>query len=377
MRLPFRIEALAVLGLLWITGCAQPPVQSLEAARRAISAAHSVKSGGYSAPELKRAQEALKSALAEANRQDSRLLFFLRNYDAAISSAEAARRQANSARIAAATRRLTLRGDAQHQISDIEAACDSLRLLIDNLPLESSARVRLTMAQIAINESQIAFRQEDYARAARRTAEARARIREVEAQTRASIQQFAEKARAKWKHWVDETILWSAKTGGYALVVDKMSRTCELYQNGASRRTYPVELGPNYMTDKLMAGDRATPEGKYRVTAVKGPGETKYHRAFGLNYPNQEDWEKFRRLKREGRIPRRAGIGSLIEIHGTGGRGSDWTSGCIALTDRDIDELSRFVHSGTPVTIVGYRGGDLADVLLRAGRKASRRNGKG
>lgn len=377
MRPLFRIEAVVVLGLLWITGCAQAPVQSLEAAKRAIRAAHTVKAGGYSAPELKRAQEALKSALAEVNRQDSRLLFFLRNYDGAISAAEAARRQANSARMAAATRRLTLRGDSQRQIADIEAACDSLRLLIDNLPLESSARVRLTMAQIALAESQIAYKQEDYARAAKRTAEARVRIREVEVQARASIQQFAEKARAKWKHWVDETILWSSRTGGYALVVDKISRTCELYQNGVSKRTYTVELGPNYMADKLMAGDRATPEGKYRVTSVKGPGETRYHRAFGLNYPNEEDWEEFRRLKREGRIPGRAGIGSLIEIHGTGGRGSDWTSGCIALTDRDIDELSRFVHSGTPVTIVGYRGGDVADALQKAGRKILRRNGKG
>ena len=57
--------------------------------------------------------------------------------------------------------------------------------------------------------------------------------------------------------------------------------------------------------------------------------------------------------KRDGRLPRGAGIGSLIEIHGDGGRGEDWTSGCVALENHDMDRLFARVSVGTPVTIIG------------------------
>ena len=49
----------------------------------------------------------------------------------------------------------------------------------------------------------------------------------------------------------------------------------------------------------------------------------------------------------------RARPGGLIEIHGEGGRGEDWTRGCVALSNRDMDDLFRRVAVGTPVTIVG------------------------
>ena len=52
-------------------------------------------------------------------------------------------------------------------------------------------------------------------------------------------------------------------------------------------------------------------------------------------------------------MPAAAGIGGLIEIHGEGGRGRDWTRGCVALANPDIDDLFRHVEVGTPVTIVG------------------------
>jgi len=55
---------------------------------------------------------------------------------------------------------------------------------------------------------------------------------------------------------------------------------------------------------------------------------------------------------RKGNIPRR-GIGNLIEIHGDGGKGINWTDGCVALTNSDMDKLYGLVGVGTPVTIVG------------------------
>jgi hypothetical protein len=72
-----------------------------------------------------------------------------------------------------------------------------------------------------------------------------------------------------------------------------------------------------------------------------------------IDYPNADDRARFAQKKRQGIISRSAGIGNLIEIHGNGGRGFDWTSGCVGMRDRDIDDLYRLVGSGTRVTIVG------------------------
>jgi lipoprotein-anchoring transpeptidase ErfK/SrfK len=86
---------------------------------------------------------------------------------------------------------------------------------------------------------------------------------------------------------------------------------------------------------------------------VRAPGQTRYYRALMLDYPNEEDMKRFRALKQQGLVPRRGGAGSNIEIHGDGGREQDWTQGCVALSNDDMDALVGFVQVGTPVTIVG------------------------
>jgi murein L,D-transpeptidase YafK len=107
------------------------------------------------------------------------------------------------------------------------------------------------------------------------------------------------------------------------------------------------------MAHKERAGDKATPEGNYQIVNKKSGGHTTYYKAMLLNYPNAEDRAAFARKKNQGLISRRTGIGNLIEIHGNGGRGFDWTSGCVGMRDRDIDDLFRLVGAGTRVTIVG------------------------
>jgi lipoprotein-anchoring transpeptidase ErfK/SrfK len=336
-----------------------------------------VQADRYAPDEIKRARDALKAATREIDRQISRQLFFLRNYEKAIAMAEAARIGAGTAQTVAATKKLAIKRDTERLIAEADATVNNLQDVVGTLPLDSSMRIRLTVAQMAVTEAQIAIKQENFAQAARRAYDAKSKIQEADAQLHKILQQYAEKARLKWKQWIDETVAWSARTKNHAVIIDKISRTCDLYYNGVLKKTYPIELGPNFMKDKLMAGDRATPEGRYRISGIKGSGSTKYYKALDLNYPNEEDWEQFRRMKREGKIPKRAGIGGLIEIHGTGGRGGDWTSGCIALTNSDIDDLFRYVGVGTPVTIVGYKGGDIANVLLKAGQRGGKKNGKG
>lgn len=157
-----------------------------------------------------------------------------------------------------------------------------------------------------------------------------------------------------WRGWVAESVDRSRREGT-VLVVDKLKRRLEVYSGGKLVDSFRAELGAHGLKPKLYAGDMATPEGRYRVTEVRTGGATKYYKALMLNYPNEEDRARYAAARREGRVPRGRGIGSLIEIHGYGGRGEDWTEGCIALSNKDMDRLFRHVRKGMPVTIVGTR----------------------
>jgi murein L,D-transpeptidase YafK len=153
----------------------------------------------------------------------------------------------------------------------------------------------------------------------------------------------------KWRNWVNETVESSKRNQSYSIVVSKVDKRLFLYKGGRSYKTYQIGLGTNGSNDKMYAGDKATPEGKYHVIK-KVPG-SRFHRALLINYPNEDDRRQFAIAKRKGLIPKRVGIGGLIEIHGGGKQGM--TYGCVAMEDHHIDELFRIIDVGTPVTIVG------------------------
>jgi len=138
-----------------------------------------------------------------------------------------------------------------------------------------------------------------------------------------------------------------------AIVVSNREHTVTLYTAGQVTRVYPADLSFNWISDKRRSGDGAVPEGRYRVVARKSGAQTRYHKALLLDYPNAEDRRRFDAERRAGTIPASASIGGLIEIHGHGGRSVDWTDGCVAITNPEIDELFARVAIGTPVTVVG------------------------
>jgi len=126
-----------------------------------------------------------------------------------------------------------------------------------------------------------------------------------------------------------------------------------LYQNGKVIRRFDVELGVNWMGNKVRKGDKATPEGFYRISQKKDGSRTRFQKALLLNYPNDDDRARFAGAKRNGTLPAEADIGGLIEFHGLGGKGVDWTDGCVALKNEDMDALFRMAAVGTPVIIIG------------------------
>jgi len=157
----------------------------------------------------------------------------------------------------------------------------------------------------------------------------------------------------EWRRLAELAVRESRLRHETAIVVDKYHRRLVVYRNGRAIAAYTVELGANGLERKAFSGDRATPEGRYRIVTKKRGGATKFYKALLIDYPNAEDRERYRALQRSGDVPDGAGIGGLIEIHGEGGSGKDWTDGCIALKNKEMDELYRLVTVSTKVTIVG------------------------
>ena len=161
--------------------------------------------------------------------------------------------------------------------------------------------------------------------------------------------------------WADKVIRWSKAYQDYSIVVNKLLRTLDLYLKGSLVHSFAVDLGFNPLGDKLYEGDGRTPEGIYKVVVRKSEDSakypTKYHRALLLDYQNLNDTLEFSIAQRKGIIPVDVtGPGGHIEIHGDGlgEKGRDWTEGCIALTNGDMDQLFYRIREGIPIAIVKY-----------------------
>ncbi|WP_437593689.1 L,D-transpeptidase family protein [Sorangium sp. So ce1000] len=137
--------------------------------------------------------------------------------------------------------------------------------------------------------------------------------------------------------------------------IDKSEHTLDLVAGGEIVRSYRVALGPGGAGPKRYEGDRRTPVGTYRVA---GRIDGLFHRFLIVSYPNDEDRARFAELKRRGEVPPGRGVGHGIGIHGVGSaqlagvhKASDWTLGCIALDDDEMDEIARRTPDGAKIVI--------------------------
>lgn len=162
-----------------------------------------------------------------------------------------------------------------------------------------------------------------------------------------------EKRIQRWQVLAQHTVDWSRIHRTTAIVVSKAERLLTLYKNGTKVLSFPVRLGFNGMREKQFQGDGATPEGRYRITAKRGQGQTQYYRALVLDYPNQDDRRRFEQAKKIGRLSPATRIGGQIEIHGVENELMAQTLGCVMLDNAQMVALYERVEPGTPVTIVG------------------------
>ena len=136
-----------------------------------------------------------------------------------------------------------------------------------------------------------------------------------------------------------------------SVLVDKSMRKMWLVAAGRKYREYDISLGDRPEGHKKQEGDERTPEGRY-VIDYRNP-ESKYHLSLHIDYPRQQDLE----------AARQSGVspGGNIFIHGVpnglesaSGKlaGRDWTDGCIAVSNQEIEEIWQLVRDGTPIEIL-------------------------
>lgn len=134
------------------------------------------------------------------------------------------------------------------------------------------------------------------------------------------------------------------------ILIEKAARKMSIFRDGQKLKTYRIALGPNPVGHKQQEGDMRTPEGVYTING-RNP-DSDYHLSLRISYPSDAD--------NASAAARGVPPGFDIMIHGiANGRGwigafhrrKDWTAGCIAVTDTEMDEIWRATPDGTTVEI--------------------------
>jgi murein L,D-transpeptidase YafK len=162
-----------------------------------------------------------------------------------------------------------------------------------------------------------------------------------------------------------------AQADGLWVLIDTEALTLSVMEGDSVKRLYRnIAIGSNGSTLNKRKGDGKTPLGDFQVTHVLT--NSRFRLFFGLGYPNRDharrafqegllgtaDYLAVRRALRGNEVPpQNTPLGGFIGIHGIGigdpqvHAKVNWTEGCIALTNEQIDDLAKWVHVGTPVTI--------------------------
>jgi murein L,D-transpeptidase YafK len=140
------------------------------------------------------------------------------------------------------------------------------------------------------------------------------------------------------------------RTKADLVIVVKNQRALTLLAHGKVLRTYKVALGATPVGAKENEGDHKTPEGHYLLD--RRNAKSRFYKSIHVSYPREQDKEKA--------AQRGVSAGGDIMIHGLPNgfgwmgpthRNMDWTDGCIAVTDAEMDEIWELVPAGTPIEI--------------------------
>jgi hypothetical protein len=347
------IPVFTFLLILAILSILQPelPLKEIESSRKALSIAVSREAIFYAPKEFSDAEEYRNEMMQEWNKQNNKPVY-KRNYKKVKKLAEDSLAESEKAIRISEKGKKDLDKNLQEKLALTAGFLEDYEQKYDRLPVPASIKKEYIKAKLLFMEAKSALSRQDKQSAYKKTLLSFELAKNVQANAESFLSDYFN-MHPQWEKWVKETINWSAKNKDYAIVVDKLAHTCTLYKNGSAQKMFPIEMGINWIGDKVQRGDKTTPEGKYHITKKLEKGQTIYYKALLINYPNAEDKERFSREIKNGNLPPKTHIGNLIEIHGEGGKGIHWTDGCVALLNSEMDFLYRYVKVGTPVTIVG------------------------
>lgn len=339
------IIALTIYG---VAACDSPPTQLSTVAWQAMQDSHR-QGASESAPDVwAKAQAQYDSAWLIIETQN-RLWFFERDYSQAESLLVRAGISAMEATRAGETNRERQRERVRAAIDSLSKTIAAHKAGINGHIARIPLRQAMTEAELRIDQLKVAYDADDIGRAHATVPVAEQALRAFEEKL---DHEWVDPVELPgWNRMVRETVNWSKENGRTALVVVKMDRRAYLLKGGRIIEDYPVEFGYRAWAQKMRSGDGATPEGIYHVTKWRDR-DTRYYKALNISYPNEQDRKRFEANKKAGKIPRNARIGGMIEVHGEGGKGEDWTEGCVALSNKDMDRLMAKISVGDRVTIV-------------------------
>ena len=340
---------LIILLLIRITP--RPPVEIMENARTKLSQAGTKRAETYSKKLYTEAKILYDSAMVNWQKENRRFLF-VRDYEKVVMFAGISAKKSDQASDNSISSAANLKKSIIQKIDTLDIIIANINMLFNDYPLTAETHTRISRGKMLLEEARVAYNKGEYLQSNRKLTDSEYLLTSSYDNANANLKNYFN-SYPVWEKWVKATIKESAKNGDYSIIIDKFSRKCLIYHKGTKKYEFEAELGANWVGDKRVNGDKATPEGMYKITKKFEGSKTKYYKALLLDYPNDEDKRRFNSEIENGFLPATSKIGGLIEIHGNGGKGIDWTEGCIALTDKEIDLVYKNVRVGTPVTIVG------------------------
>lgn len=240
-----------------------------------------------------------------------------------------------------------LHAHPKNQQKDYQKSLECFQKLIKDYPgseyRQNSEMMIFNITNVALKDTTIAAQQVQI-----ETLQHKVQGKEIEIVTlQKTIEAFEKKIEALEKKFFDYAI---QKGSVDRILIEKSTRRLMLISQGEVLKSYKIALGGNPIGPKERQGDNKTPEGTYVIDARNR--DSRFHLSLHISYPNERDKKRAKEL---GVSP-----GGDIMIHGIKNgfsrvgdahTGVDWTKGCIAVTDQEIDEIDKLAPNGTIVEL--------------------------
>ncbi len=344
------LAAVAFFAIHYVTR--KPPLAEINLARETLASVKNELSGKYAVEKLTEAENLFDEAMEEWKAQNQ-VFFGFRDYSLvretalkSVQTAGQAREEANSVR-----QKLTL--NTERELNKSLKIIERFEQYYKQIPVSRSTLDLYNRGKIKYFEAQHEYERGEVKQALKINFKASENLSQAEKAAYFKLREFYN----DFPEWEKNCKLAFSlsKKGQTVVLINKIESTCCLLKSGKEIKSFPAEFGPNWMGDKTMSGDRATPEGVYKIVEKKKNSRTKYYKALLLDYPNKADKARFNQMRKSGKLAKNATIGGLIEIHGEGDKGIHWTDGCIALSNKDMDVIFDQCALNTPIIIIGAR----------------------